>query len=131
MKNYFEKVKNYLLELEYDISYEDANDQVLGVDKEESGIKNLFIACAEPILIMEQVLFEMNNENISIFKKLLQKNRELVHGAFVLDPSSLKVIFRDTLEIKNLDINELEASLNALRLLLTENSSELIHFSKQ
>ena len=61
---------------------------------------------------------------------LLKKNRDIIHGAFVLDESGKKVIFRDTLQILNLDRNELEGSLNSLSLLLSEYSNELIKFSK-
>ena len=65
-----------------------------------------------------------------VTKKLLQKNRDIIHGAFVLDETGQKVIFRDTLQIENLDLNELEASLNSLSLLLSEFSEQIINFSK-
>ena len=58
------------------------------------------------------------------------KNRDIIHGAFVLDESGKKLIFRDTLQIANLDLNELEGTLNSLSLLLSEYSDELINFSK-
>jgi hypothetical protein len=48
----------------------------------------------------------------------------------VLDETGKKVIFRDTLQLENLDQNELEGSLNSLSLLLSEYSTELIEFSK-
>jgi hypothetical protein len=64
------------------------------------------------------------------FKRLLQMNRTLVHGAFVLDEEGAKVIFRDTLQLENLDKNELEGSINALSIALAEYAGELIEFSK-
>lgn len=64
------------------------------------------------------------------FKSLLQKNRDIIHGAFVLDESGSKVIFRDTLQIENIDLNELEGTLNSLSLLLSEYSDHIIKFSK-
>jgi len=79
---------------------------------------------------MEQYLFELKNDSSEIFKNLLMKNRDIVHGAFVLDETGKKVIFRDTLQIENLDLNELEGSLNSLSLLLSEYSDELISYSK-
>jgi hypothetical protein len=39
-------------------------------------------------------------------------------------------LFRDTLQLEHLDLNELEASLNSLQLLLSEYMNELIVFSK-
>jgi hypothetical protein len=130
MTNYFEKVKAYLIELDFIISHEDESEAVFVVENDQAAIRNLVIVCAEPILIMEQYLFELKEDGDGIYKDLLQKNRDIVHGAFVLDESGRKVIFRDTLQLENLDLNELEGSLNSLSLLLSEYSDELIAFSK-
>ena len=130
MKNSFKKVQGYLLELGYDVSYQNAEDQVFVLNNEESGIKNLVIGCADPILIMEQFIFDVVKPSESLFKQLLVKNRDIVHGAFVLSETGQKLIFRDTLQLDNLDLNELEGSINSLSLLLSEYSEELINFSK-
>ena len=58
------------------------------------------------------------------------KNRDIVHGAFVMDEDGNKVIFRDTLQVESLDLNELDGSLTSLSLLLSEYSDEIIEFSK-
>lgn len=128
---HYQKVKDFLLELNYDITHEDETDQVFVVQDIDSGIKNLVLGCADPILIMEMFIFELADAKTEIFRKLLQKNREIVHGAFVLDESGRKVIFRDALELENLDLNELAASINSLSILLSEYSGELIQYSKQ
>jgi len=130
MNNYFDKVQGFLLDLDFNILQENEEDGVFWVDKEEAGIHNLVIGCLDPILVMEQFLFEINNDKNDVYKKLLIKNRDIIHGAFVLDESGKKVIFRDTLQLENLDLNELEGSLNSLSLLMSEYSEELIEFSK-
>lgn len=66
----------------------------------------------------------------ALFEELLKKNREIIHGAFVLDETGTKVLFRDTLQLENLDLNELEGTLNSLELLLSEYASQIIEFSK-
>lgn len=129
MENNFLKVKNYITELGYAISYENEEDKVFVINNEEEGILNLVIGCAEPILIIEQYLFEISKGSEQIYKELLQKNRDIIHGAFVLDETGTKVIFRDTLQIENLDINELEGTFNSLALLLSEYSDKIIEFS--
>jgi len=131
MKSYFEKVKNYLLELELTIIHESEEDGILVVSKQSDGINNLVLGVADPILIFEQFLFELVNPNETIFQDLLIKNRDMVHGSFVLDNTGKKIIFRDTLELENLDLNEVEGTINALSLLLSEYSNEIITFSKQ
>ena len=130
MTESFLKVKNYLLELNCSIVFENENDGIFIINNEENGISNLVLGCADPLLIMEQFLFELNHDNMEVFKSLLIKNRDIVHGALVLDENGSKVIFRDTLQIENLDLNELEGSLNALTLLLSEYTDEIIKFSK-
>jgi hypothetical protein len=130
MEKSFHKVKNYLLELSCNIVFENEDDGILIINNEDDGISNLVLGCADPLLIMEQFLFELKEDNMEVFKSLLIKNRDIVHGALVLDKSGSKVIFRDTLQIENLDLNELEGSLNALILLLSEYTNEIIKFSK-
>ncbi len=57
-------------------------------------------------------------------------NRTMVHGAFVLDDEEgNRVLFRDTLQLENLDRNELEGSIQALGLALAENGAELLEYS--
>ncbi len=125
----FAKVKEYLTELRYSIVTEDEAEELFVVDNEEEGIKNMVIDCEAPILIMEQFLFDVKEGNEDMFKKLLMKNRDIIHGAFVLDETGTKVIFRDTLQLENLDLNELEGSLNSLSLLLAEYYEEILEFA--
>ena len=128
---HFNKVKEYVLELGYRISHEDENDGLLVISEEESGISQLVIGVADPLLILEQVILEVKHESIDTYKSLLMKNRDIIHGAFVLDDSGKKILFRDTLQVENLDLNELEGSLNSLALLLSEFSEELLTLSHQ
>jgi len=131
MDKHFKKVKDYLLELNCEIVSECEEDGMFVVNKEEEGIKNLVLGCADPLLLMEQFIFEMNQDSMDVFKQLLMKNRDIVHGAFVLDETGRKVIFRDTLQIENLDLNEVEGSINSLSLLLSEYGEEIIKLSNQ
>ncbi len=131
MSEKFDLVKEYLLEMEIPIVSEDPAEELVVVDDEENGIKNLMIDCEEPILVLEQIIMKMPRDPDDLFKRLLQMNRELVHGAFVLDENAEYILFRDTLQLENLDRNELEASIHALSLALAEYSSELLGYSKK
>lgn len=130
MNTYYNKVKDYLLNLEFNIVQEDIAEELFIVENPDGGISNLIIDCEDPILIIEGVLFELKEDNPEIYKALLKKNREIIHGAFVLDDSGKKILFRDTLQLENLDQNELEGTLNSLEMLLSEYSEEIISFSK-
>ncbi|MFY0601785.1 MAG: YbjN domain-containing protein [Cyclobacteriaceae bacterium] len=131
MSSHFEKVKEYLLELNFTIIQEEEKEGVFVVENEEGGIKNVVLIVAEPILIVEQFLFNLSQDSSDVFKRLLMKNRDIIHGAFALDESGSKVLFRNTHECENLDLNELEATLNSLALLLSEYTDEIIAFSKK
>ncbi len=131
MDTNFNKVKEYLLELDYIIINQDPAEGIFLVEKEDAGIKNLVIGCAEPILIMEQFICEIAKPSLEIYRALLIKNRDIIHGAFVLDETGKNLMYRDTLELENLDLNELAGTLNSLSLLMSEYSEELIKMSKK
>jgi len=127
MSEAFDKVKRYVLDLDLEIVKEDAAEELVIVDDEESGVKNLVIDCESPILILEQLIMTVpKGGNEDFYRRLLQLNRTLVHGAFVLDENAHYILFRDTLQLENLDPNELEGSIRSLSLALAENASELL-----
>lgn len=130
MKDYYVTVKNYLQTLQLDIKHENQKEGIFIVSNEQDGIFNLIICVAHPIVIFEQFIFEIKAEGHEVYKALLKKNRDIIHGAFVLDDSGKKVIFRDSLQLENLDQNEFGATLNSLSLLLSEYSEQIINFSK-
>lgn len=127
---HFTLLRTYLLELGFDIHHQDEAADLLVVSRPELGIHNLVLGCGEPLLIMEQYLLELPAPDCAVYQRLLQKNRDIIHGAFVLDESGLKVIYRDTLQLDFLDRAALEAVLNSLALVLSEFGDELIEFSK-
>lgn len=129
MDIYFKKVRDFVLELEYEILYESDVDHLLVIENENMGVKNMVIGVATPILIIEQYLFDAKEDG-HIYKQLLIKNRDIVHGAFVLDEKGEKVIYRNTLQVETLDLKELESTINALGLLLSEFAHEIVRFSK-
>lgn len=128
---YFKRVETFITNLGYSISYKNEKEGIFCIESESDGIKNLIIGVAPPILIVEQYLFTLKGDDKEILKALLKKNRDIIHGAFVLDEEGKKVIFRYTMQIENLDINELEGALNSLGLLLGEYYEKIIEFSKK
>lgn len=129
MDTYFNKVKNFVLELGFPILYENPTDHLLVIEDEEMGVKNMVIGVAPPMVIIEQYLIDVRDD-CDIYRKLLIKNRDIVHGAFVLDEKGEKLIFRNTLQVETLDLKELESTINSLALLLSEYSNEILSFSK-
>ena len=56
-------------------------------------------------------------------------NRDLVFGAFVLNEEGDSLLYRNTLALENLDLNELESTINSLSLGLVEHGEELLGFA--
>ena len=125
----FERVKSYLLDLDLSIVKEDAAEELVVVEDEDNGIKNLIVDCEAPIVVLEQLIMEVPSDTGNFYRRLLQINRTLIHGAFVLDEEAARVFFRDTLQLENLDFNELEGSVRALSLAMAENAEELLAFA--
>ncbi|MFN3386065.1 MAG: YbjN domain-containing protein [Candidatus Thermochlorobacter sp.] len=126
----FQAIKNMILDMDLKIVKEDEQNEILVVEDEEYGIKNMVIDCEDTILVIEQVIMPVPKNPGDFYEKLLKMNRTLIHGAFVLDEEGKNVIFRDTLQIENLDPNELYASIEALSFGLAEHSSELLRYAK-
>lgn len=122
----FELVKQYLYEMELPIISQDHEEELVVVSDPENGIVNLVIDCEEPILVLEQLIMDVPAETARLYKRLLQMNRHLVHGAFVLNDDATLILFRDTLQLENLDRNELEGSVQALSLAMAEYGPELL-----
>jgi len=127
----FQTVKSYVHELHLFIVREDPTQHILVVQDDERGINNLVIDCEEPILIFEQMIMDVPANPGDIFHRLLQMNRTLVHGAFALTEDGKQVLFRDTLRLENLDLNEMQGTIEALSLAMAEHAAELIAFSQQ
>ncbi|MCB9482004.1 MAG: YbjN domain-containing protein [Desulfobacteraceae bacterium] len=131
MEKKFDFVKSCILEMGFDILSEDPDEEIIIISDEESSISNLVIDCEDPILVMEQVIMPVpQKDKDNVYKRLLQMNREIVHGAFALNEEENLIIFRDTLQLENLDRNEIEGSIRSLELALSEYGEELVKFSK-
>ena len=113
MSGKFDLVKQYLFEMEIPIVSEDPEEELVIVEDEENGVKNLVIDCEAPILVLEQVIMRVPDHPSDLFERLLKWNREMVHGAFALDEDGKMVLFRDTLQLENLDRNELDGFVRA------------------
>jgi hypothetical protein len=127
----FKTVEKFILDLDYTIISKNENEGFFLIENNFDGIKNLIVGVTPPIIIFEQHLFSLHSDNLHIFKSLLIKNRDIIHGAFALTEDGKRVIFRYTLQLHNLDQNEFDAAINSLSLLLGEYKEQLIQFSKK
>jgi hypothetical protein len=129
MSDVLDQVRDYVLELGLAIESEIPEEEILIVNDEERAISHLVIDCEDTILVLEQLIVQLpSTVDSSVYKRLLQINRTLIFGAFVLNEEGNTLVYRNTLALENLDLNELEGTLNALTLALAENGKELLTF---
>ena len=129
MSDMLDRVRDYVLELGLAIESEIPEEEILIVNDEERAISHLVIDCEDTILVLEQLIVQLpSTVDSSVYKRLLQINRTLIFGAFVLNEEGDTLVYRNTLALENLDLNELEGTLNALTLALAENGEELLTF---
>ncbi len=129
MSDMLDQVRDYVLELGLAIESEIPEEEILIVNDEDRAISHLVIDCEDTILVLEQLIVELpSTVDPSVYKRLLQINRTLIFGAFVLNEEGDTLVYRNTLALENLDLNELEGTLNALTLALAENGEELLTF---
>lgn len=128
--DYINTIEEFANKLNCRIVYKNEANGILKIDNQPDGIHNLIIGIAPPILIMEQFLFSFKTDHVNMFKQLLQKNRDTIHGAFVINEEGNKVLFRYTMQLENINFNEFEGAINSLGLLLSEYAQQIIDFSK-
>ncbi len=128
MPEYFETVKAHLQDLSLIIEEEDPGEELVVVNDEDRGIYRLIVDCEDPILILEQAIMPVPSQPGDLYRRLLEMNRTLIHGAFAIDDETGTVLFRDTLRLDTLDRAEIEGSINALSLALAENAEELLSY---
>ena len=130
MENYLNEISEFAQRLGLEILHRDEAESILIVHDENRGVYKMVLDVEEPILVMEQLIYKIAQPSLEHYQRLLQINRQLVHGAFVMDEEGKTILFRDTLQIKNLDFNEFEGSINALSMGLAEFSHELLKLNQ-
>lgn len=127
MSEHFDTVKEYVLELGFHIDEEVPEDEIIIINDADRGIHNLLIDCEVSLVVVEQLILQLPADpGAGAYRQILQMNRGLVFGAFVLDESGTRLLYRNTLALDNLDLNELETTINALSLGLAENGEALL-----
>jgi len=95
--------------------FEELSDELWRVESPEDRVSNIIVQLAGPIIIVTIRLFRVpEKSDASFFRKLLELNAtEIAHGAYAIDADDY-VILVDTLQIENLDKNELKSSIQSI-----------------
>jgi hypothetical protein len=110
-----EDIEHYLIQLEYPI---EAIEEGMWLIRDET---NIIITYEPPLVIFRAKLMDVPQKNReSFFRLLLELNAsQMIHGAYGIEDDNVVLI--DTLEAENLDLNEFQASFDAISLAISQD----------
>ena len=105
--------------------FESVSDGVWRVESSDNNVDNIIMSYEDPILLLRVNLMKVPESNREAFyERLLQLNAtEIPHGAFGIENDVVVLI--DTLQVENLDRNELQASVDSLGFTVAQYYTEL------
>lgn len=114
-----EKIEGYIMKLS--LTFQEAGKSSWLVRDEDKGITDLLVILAEPLVILRiNVMQAPAAGREKLFEELLRLNAtDMVHGAYALDGKNVVIV--DTLEADSLDIEEFQASIDAVGLALAQH----------
>jgi hypothetical protein len=114
-----EKIESYLMKLS--LTYQEAGANGWLVSDPEKGLYNLGVIVTDSLLLMRVDVMQAPEEGkAKLFEELLRLNaKDMVHGAYGLDGKSIVIL--DSLELETLDLEEFQASMDAIGLALAQH----------
>jgi hypothetical protein len=122
-----EDIESYLVRAQ--VSFEVVGDDGLWLVRDSSLGENIAIKLAGSLLLFRVKVLELHavKDEASLFRQLLELNAtDLVHGSYGISEDA--VVLTCTLEIENLDYNELQAVLDDFSLALANHYEKLTEF---
>ena len=118
-----EKLESFLVKLS--LSFSEAGPGTWVVSDEEVGLESLLVQLAEPLVILRARVMDVpSSGREKLFAELLRLNAtDMAHGAYAVDGNA--VILIDTLEAETMDLEELQASIDAIGLALAQHYRSL------
>jgi hypothetical protein len=119
------RVEGYLINLS--LTYEEVGDNVFLINDEEKGLGHVIVFAEDSLVTIRAKVMELpSNKKEEFLEELLRLNIDLVHGAYALEDNNVIII--DTLELGSMDLEEFQASLDAIGLALAQHYPRLSQF---
>ena len=122
-----EDIESYLLRAE--VPFEVVGDDSMWLVHDSSLGENIAIKAAGPLLLFRVKVLELGevDDKAGLYEQLLTLNAsDLVHGSYGISEGA--IVLTCTLEIENLDYNELQAVLDDFSLALANHYQQLTKF---
>lgn len=112
------------------LSFEELDSDTWVINDEERGVENLVVAHDEPVVIFRLKVTDLPpGDHCALYAELLRLNgTDLLHGAYALEGDSVVMI--NTLLSETIDIEEFQATLDAISLSVAEHYERLLPLVK-
>ena len=123
-----EKVEGFLINL--GLTFEELENGSWLINDEDKGLEQVTVVTADTLVIVRVNVMQVPSENREEFyRTLLELNAsDLIHGAYAIEEDA--VILVDTLEAETIDIEEMQASMDAIGLALAQHYAILSKYRK-
>jgi hypothetical protein len=120
------KIESYLINL--GVTYEEIGENTWIINDPDNGLEQVAVAVNEPLVVVRvKVMNVPEHKREEFFLKLLQINgSDLIHGAYAIVEND--VILIDTLNYETMDLEDFQATIDAISMALTEHYSLLSTF---
>ena len=112
------------------LSFDELDADTWVINDEDRGVENLIVVHEEPVIIFRLKVADVPpGDHCALYEELLRLNgTDLLHGAYALEGTS--VVLMNTLLSETIDIEEFQATLDAISLSVAEHYERLLPLVK-
>ena len=117
------------------LSFDELDADTWVINDEDRGVENLIVMHEDPVIIFRLKVADLPpGDHCALYEELLRLNgTDLLHGAYALEGSELdgnSVVLMNTLLSETIDIEEFQATLDAISLSVAEHYERLLPLVK-
>ena len=112
------------------LSFDELDADTWVINDEDRGVENLIVVHEDPVIICRLKVADLPpGDHCALYEELLRLNgTDLLHGAYALEGTS--VVLMNTLLSETIDIEEFQATLDAISLSVAEHYERLLPLVK-
>ncbi len=112
------------------LSFDELDADTWVINDEDRGVENLIVVHEDPVIIFRLKVADLpSGDHCALYEELLRLNgTDLLHGAYALEGNS--VVLMNTLLSETIDIEEFQATLDAISLSVAEHYERLVPLVK-
>lgn len=113
------KIENYLIQL--NLNYEDMEENAWLINDDSKGLEQVIVFLADPLVLFRVKIMEVpSKDREGFYRKLLELNfSDLIHGAYAIEGDDVLLV--DSLQYSTMDLEEFQASLDAIGLAMAQH----------